>query len=392
MKKIIVYFIWILFVLVISCKEDPGTIDPLYSDGKGPANVSNVQVENGPGRAVLRYKLPDDLDVSYVKARYEIRPGVFRETKSSKSNDSLVVDGFGEAKVYKVELTTFDKGENSSSPSTIEVNPTTPPIIEMAKTIGLINDFGGMGILVENPSESDFSFIVSEKIPTSSIEKPVKTFYTKVKKMAFNVRGYDPEPVTFVVIIKDKYGNVSNPIVKEILPLEELQLDRNMFQVVRYENDTPPLGSGRDIQAIWNNVFGDDSWHSDNNQKFPMSVTFDLGKKVKLSRFKYYQRTSSSSFIYNHYNLKRFEIYGSNNPSSDWASWELIGTYESIKPSGLPTGQLTNDDRAVATGGEEFNVVTLAPEVRYLRIKMLENWSGVDGGQICEMQFWGQYK
>jgi hypothetical protein len=392
MKKIILHFIWVFSVLVISCKEDLGTTEPQFSDGKGPANVSHIQVENGPGKAVLRYKIPDDIDISYVKARYEIRPGVFRETKSSKSNDSLVVDGFGSSKIYKVELTTFDKGENSSTTSIVEVNPTTPPIVEMTNTITLINDFGGMGIIVDNPSESDFTFIISEKIPSSQIEKPIKTFYTKVKKMAFNIRGYDPEPVTFVITIKDKYGNVSTPIIKEIVPLEELLLDRNNFKAVPYDNDTPPFASDRDIPTIWNNKFGDDAWHSKEGVKMPMSVTFDLGKKVKLSRFKYFQRTSSSSFIYSHYNLKRFEIYGSNNPSSDWASWELVGRYESVKPSGLPTGQLTDDDRAVASGGEEFNVLTSASEVRYLRIKMLENWSGLDGAQICEMQFWGQYK
>lgn len=375
----------------ISCKEDLGTTEPLSSDGKGPGVVNDVKIENGPGRAVLHYKVPADADLSYVKARYEIRPGVFRETKSSKNNDSLVVDGFGEEKTYKVELTAFDKGENSSLPTVIEVKPTTPPIISLANTIGLIDDFGGMGIIVNNPSESDFRILVSQKVPSSNMERPISTFYTKVKNISFNIRGYEPEPVTFVVVIKDKFGNTSAPIFKDILPIEELLLDRNLYRAIKYDNDTPPLGSGRDIPAIWNNTFGDDAWHSGNG-KMPMSISFDLGKKVKLSRFKYFPRTSSNSFIFNHYNLKRFEIWGSNNPSSDWSSWQLVGTYESKKPSGLPTGQLTNDDIAYARAGEEYGVLTSAPEVRYIRVKMLESWSGLDGGQISEMQFWGQYK
>lgn len=376
---------------VTACKEDLGTTEPLSSDGKGPGVVSDVKIINGPGSAVLHYKVPGDADLSYIKARYEIRPNVYRETKSSKSNDSLVVDGFGEEKSYKVELIAFDKGENSSLPVVVEVKPTTPPIISIAKTIELIDDFGGMGIIVNNPSESDFRILVSQKAPDSNMERPISSFYTKVKNISFNIRGYKSEPVTFVVVIIDKFGNTSLPIVKNILPIEELLLDQNLYRAIKYDNDTPPLSSGRDIPVIWNNRFGDDAWHSGSGT-MPMSLSFDLGKKVKLSRFKYFPRTSSNSFIFNHYNLKRFEIWGSNNPSSNWSSWELVGTYESKKPSGLPTGQLTNNDIVYARAGEEYGIVTSAPEIRYIRVKILESWSGLDGAQISEMQFWGQYK
>jgi len=385
--RIVFYIVLLSFA---SCKEDVGTTEPLSSDGQGPGNVTDIRVENGPGRAVLRYKIPGDVDLAYVKARYEIRPGVYRETKSSKSNDSLVVEGFAESKDFKVELTAFDKGENASPVTNISVHPTTPPIVALAQTIGLIDDFGGMGILVSNPSESDFSIMISERPPSATTDLPVQTFYTKAKDMAFNVRGYDPKPVKFVIVIRDKFGNTSAPIVKDITPLEEVRIDPNFFRVVRYPNDTPPLYSWYDVDAIWNNHFGDDCWHYGGGT-MPMSVSFDLGKKVKLSRFKYFQRTSSNSFIFNHNNLRRFEIWGSNNPSSDWASWQLVGTYESKKPSGLPVGQYTNEDYAIATGGEEFVVLTTAPEIRYIRIKMLESWSGLDGAQIGEMQFWGQY-
>lgn len=386
---------WILLIFIIffyACKEDLGTVKPIYNDGTAPKNVSDVKVINGKGRAVLTYKIPDDVDLSYIKARYEIRPGVYRETKSYKTNDSLVVDGFGEEKEYKVILTTLDIGENESKALEIKVNPMTPPIIDLVKTIQLIDDFGGIGIVIKNPSESDFTISVSEKVVTSNMERPLKTFYTKAKDMIFNIRGYDPKPVNFVVSIKDKYGNIATPIEKLITPIEELMLDRTLFRAIKYDNDTKPLNASRDVEAIWNNVFGDDAFHSGGDAKMPMSVTMDLGAKIKLSRFKYYPRTGVNAFINNHYNIKKFELYGSNNPSSDWSSWELMGEYDSFKPSGLPLGQITNDDVAYAVAGEEFNVKTTAPEVRYLRVKILESWSGLDGTQISEMKFWGQYK
>ncbi len=381
-----------LILLLHSCKEDIGVSKPLYSDGKGPQAVSDIQIENGPGKAVLRYKIPGDVDLSYIMAKYEIRPGVYRETKSSKANDSLIVDGFGEEKEYKVEVTAYDMGENPSESKIVVVHPSTPPIVKLAQTIQLVNDFGGMGIVVNNPSEADFTISVSEQMATSNMERPVKTFYTKSKAIAFNVRGYNPKPVTFVVLLKDKYGNTSQPIVKEILPIEEVLLDRNLFVGIQYENDAIPLNSSRGISAIWNNAFVDDAYHTDGSKKMPLSVTFDLGKKVKLSRFKYFQRTVTTGITYNHLNLKKFELYGSNNPAADWANWELLGVYESFKPSGLPVGQNSNEDLAFARAGEEFNIVTTAAEVRYLRVRAIETWSGLDDMQITEMQFWGQYK
>lgn len=387
-------YIFICFIaLAMSCKEDEGTVNPLYSDGKGPSNVTNVQVENKPGKAILRYDIPPEVDFSYVKARYEIRPGVFRETKSSKSNDSLVVEGFGEAKEYKIELLAYDLGDNSSEPQVITVNPETPPLVNFANSIGLFDDFGGMRIVLDNPTETDFKILVAKKVPNSNQEVNVTAIYTKAKSMTYNIRGYAPEPVTFIFTIEDKFGNFSEPIEKNFLPIEEVKLDRTKFREVKgYENDAKILGTGRGVPEIFNGALGDDAWHSAGSETFPMAATFDLGAKVKINRFKFYHRTSSSTFIFDHYNIRTFELYGSNNPSSDWASWQLLGTFEIKKPSGLPLGTKSDEDVAVSNAGFEFNMPSDAPDIRYMRVKLTSNFSGLNGGQITEMEFWGQYK
>lgn len=392
MKSLIYIFICTL-IITVSCKEDVGTINPLYSDGSGPSNVSKVRVENKPGKAILRYEIPADVDFSYVKARYEIRPGVFRETKSSKTNDSLVVDGFGESKDYKVEIQAYDLGNNSSDVHEITVHPETPPLVDFVKNIGLFDDFGGMRIVLENPTETDFKILVAEKASNSDLEIAVTSIYTKAKNMTYNIRGYEPSPVTFVFTIEDKFGNVAKPIVKDFLPLEEVKLDRTKFREVKgYENDTKILGTGRGVPEIFNGVFGDDAWHSAGSESLPMAATFDLGRKSKINRFKFYHRTSSPTFIFNHYNIKNFELYGSNDPTSDWSTWQLLGSFEITKPSGLPLGTNSDEDAAVSNSGFEFNIPADAPDTRYIRVKLLSNFSGLNGGQITEMEFWGQYK
>jgi hypothetical protein len=63
---------------------------------------------------------------------------------------------------------------------------------------------------------------------------------------------------------------------------------------------------------------------------------------------------------------------------------------ESIKPSGLPEGQLSDEDVALVAAGEEFTCPAEAPASRYLRIKVLENWSNGDFFHIMEMAVYGQ--
>ena len=65
-----------------------------------------------------------------------------------------------------------------------------------------------------------------------------------------------------------------------------------------------------------------------------------MGQRVKLNRFKLYQRGGSE--LYKHGNPKIFEIYGRENldnlpiydPEYPGEGWTLLGRFESFKPSG----------------------------------------------------------
>src|SRR3546814_12993084 len=92
--------------------------------------------------------------------------------------------------------------------------------------------------------------------------------------------------------------------------------------------------------------------------------------------------------------IKAFEIDGSNNPDADggWGNWELLGSFTSVKPSGLPFGSTTTEDVEYAViNGEDFDFDgTLSPPVRYLRFKTLETWAPGGGVQTSEISFWGK--
>ncbi len=62
---------------------------------------------------------------------------------------------------------------------------------------------------------------------------------------------------------------------------------------------------------------------------------------------------------------------------------------ESIKPSGLPLGQVSAEDKAWADAGEEFICSPQNPKVRYIRIRVTETWANGDFIHISELQFFG---
>ena len=84
------------------------------------------------------------------------------------------------------------------------------------------------------------------------------------------------------------------------------------------------------------------------------------------------------------------EVYGSNDPNPDgsWDSWTLLGTFESIKPSG-GSGWTSEDIQFACYDGEDFEFPDIDP-VRYLRFRVTKVWGGVTYIYIAELTFWGE--
>ncbi|WP_448635155.1 DUF5000 domain-containing lipoprotein [Pedobacter panaciterrae] len=391
MKNFRIFLFAILTAISIyGCKEDPGLNKPLLTDKTKPGIVSDVKAESRPGAAKLTYKIPADNDLLYIKAVYEIRPGVSREIKASYSNDSLVVDGFGEIKPYEVKLYAVDKGENLSDPVTITVTPSSPSFVEAFKTVTILDDFGGMRVDYKNKNESDLAIVVISPDKNGDVV-PIETYYTKAKSGKFNIRGYDPKPVRFGVYVRDRFGNLSDTLYKNISPIPEVMLDRTKFKKEFLAGDSKD-DYGWAMENIWDGTINEPGFHTPVAGVLPLLFTFDLGVTTKLSRFKEYQR-NSPTFVYNHGNMHKFELWGTSvqpNPNGSWDNWVKLGAYESIKPSGLPNGQNTAEDIAYATAGEEFDFEITSPKVRWIRVKMIQNWSNTDFVHLLQIQFWGQ--
>lgn len=376
-------------LLINSCKEKP--IAPVDNGAPAPKQVTDITVERLAGGVKITYRLPNDKNMQYVKATCEVN-GQIREAKASLYHNKLELRGFADSSEKEVKIYSVNAAERASEPVIIKVKPLQPPVQETFASLELKEDFGGATVKFDNPSEADLNIVMMvEDAQGYWVVDDVA--YTKKKQGYFSVRGYDTIPRKFAVYIKDRWDNRSDTLVRELKPVYEKQLDRLKF----YEYPLPT-----DEKAAWswwmpylwdgiivNNTNVDKPGFHTANGKWPQWFSFSIGVKAKLSRFRYWQRGSWVSF--SDRNVKRFEIYGSNNPNPDgsWESWTKLLEGESVKPSGLPMGTNSAEDLALIGAGEEFVFPPGTPAVKFIRIKVLETWSGDDAFFIMQVAFWG---
>lgn len=176
-------------------------------------------------------------------------------------------------------------------------------------------------------------------------------------------------------------------------PVPEL-LDKGKIAVFPLTGDA---ASSWDLQGLWNDnhdLRSNSGGFSNAGAAFPKWFSFDLGGVNKLDRFSIWGVHDGRE--YNAGNVRQFQLWGSNEPAADggFGGWTLLGEYEVVKPSGLPDGELSDEDRAAAAAGVEFSLPSGSPTVRYLRFVIVSTFdtpAGSPSGSswLLEMSFWG---
>ncbi|WP_114793285.1 DUF5000 domain-containing lipoprotein [Niabella yanshanensis] len=369
-----------------SCKKDK--LGPIENNEAMPQPVSNVSFESMPGAIKLTYDLPSNSDILYVEGDYTNKQGDTKSVKASYYTNNLILEGFADTDEYVVNIRTVSRSEVRSEPKTIKVRALTPPVLSIFQTLAAREDFGGINVTFSNPTAADVAVVICYKDSTGEFVNN-ETFYTKVRNANFTSRGFESKQTTFGVYLRDRWNNLSDTLQTTVTPIFEKQLDKGLFRQVLLPTDIAD-GWGLPIPNLWDGKVAPDGvmWHSADGQ-MPMHITFDLGVLAKLSRFTLWQR--SGSYLYNHGNPKRYEIWGSDAPPADgsWNNWTLLASCVSVKPSENSLGDNTAEDIAAAALGEQTNIPLSAPKVRYIRVKILETWSGGIASHISEMTFWG---
>lgn len=381
--------ILIFGLILASCEEEPIGQQPL--DSVPPGEVTNVESYSTPGGAVIKYTPPKDEDLLYVKAVYSRKEGVISESKSSKYADSIEVEGFGDVSSQDIELVAVDRSRNSSKPVKISIVPLQPAVQTIAESINVKEDFGGIRLTWENPSKAEVSIVLQEKDSLLDEYVPLETYYSSAKEGMFAVYELDTLPRHVEVYVQDRWENRSEIAKHTVIPLFDTEYDKNKFSFVDLPGDGPHHAAWVPSN-IWNGTPSPNGYSSVGGQGiWPQSLTIDLGVLGKLSRMKIYQRVESENYIFAEGNLKKFEVWGAEtlDLSGSWDSWTKLAEFESTKPSGLPFGQVSDEDRALAVNGENFSFDASNPKVRYIRFLIKETWAGGDNFQIMEMDVFG---
>ncbi|MDR1224004.1 MAG: DUF4959 domain-containing protein [Tannerella sp.] len=394
MKRICLFCMkacWILFLIpAYSCDDIEKSIPA--NDKTVPLQVENIEITPTSGGATLNYQLPVNGHILYVMAEYALADGIVRNMKSSRFGNSITLEGFPDTNPYNVDIYSVSSSGVKSEPVRKTFTPLLPPYRTAWNSLNVEPTFGGAKFSFENQDRANLKFVVVTPDSTG-IYYQAYTHYTKLESGNFAIRGFDTQQRTFGVYTLDRWDNRSDTLFTEIEPWFEEELDKSRFVNARLPSDVyePHMNSGYSLEAIWNGVWGTGgAFHSQPNTGIPQWFTIDLRAKARLSRMKFYHRTSTGSDgQYNAGDPQIFELYGSNTLADEWDSnWVLLGHFESIKPSG--TAGFTDEDVQYAChDGEDFDFTNSEP-FRYIRYKTLKTWGGLSYIYIAELTFWGE--
>lgn len=385
--KHIIRYMGISLFLCMSCQEE--TLGPLSPGGETPGKVSSVTIENRPGGAMLRYQIPNNENLLYVKAVFEYPAGNFREVKSSMYVDSLLIEGIGDTEERAIQLFSVSRSEVVSEPETVYINPLTPPVQLIANTLSVSADFGGLTTMYENSLMYAVVIEVLKKVDGQWTN--IESNYTNLKSGMFSVRRQEAIPSEFGLYVRDRWNNKSDTTLISLIPLHEVQLPAPNW-INSLASDYNLFYLNYHYGYMFDGVISSGNYAGTlvgAGSQLPSSFTLDFGKPTSFSRFKYWMRQNDANGRYSYASPEKWELWGANVLTDNWDQWTLISEYTAVKPSGAPLGTLTAIDRETSDAGLEFNFPPGTPPYRYIRWRTTKNFGSLNAVQISELAFFG---
>ena len=402
----------VLFLLSLQpgCKKTDGYNAITSTDMTKPAVVTNIKVTNFSGGAYITYDLPASKNILYVQAQYMINTKLSRQTKSSYYSDSITVSGFAKSQDYKVTLWTVSRANVKSDSLVVTVHPDTPAYLKVLPTVIMQKDFGGINITALNVTKAPVGVITISPDAKNKMQI-IDQHYTDVDSISYSLRGFDTVSRQFGVYITDQWGNISDTVYSNIVPLFEAQMDKSAFQPYVLPTDVA-TGFGWVIQNLWDNNTGSPGYHTAQPIQplvWPAVITWDMGQTAKLSRYTIWDRgiDGSGTWVWQAGAPLTWVLWGRADAPSDETmpdvdnlppvggttpgGWINLGFFTlPPKPSGLPNPQYTNADLAFWNAGFSYNFSLDLPKVRYMRFECLQNVSLTNNFfNIEELTFWG---
>lgn len=393
------YLLYIIFIgNLIACSEMDATYKDLIKDGetKYPGRADSVQTMPGNERIKLAWWLSADPSVTSVKIFWNNKRDSLEVPVTYKGEPqkmSVIIENLTESK-HNFIINTYDDAGNRSVMVEVQGEAFGPiyesslmnrPVLDLRLVdyMGYIewgnvqNSIGTKLIYLNKLGSENTLFIpFEENITVISDIKPGSQIQYRTM--------YLPDPTA----IDTFYTDVESMQVPQF---SELGKDK-FTKVVLPTDNTTKYAAANSMESLWDNNIST-FYYTGKNTGIPTWFTFDLGQTARLGKVRYNQRSTPASIQWGGSNAKQFEIWGiAETPPTDgsWNNWTKLLDVTSIKPSGLPLGQVTDEDQVVVIAGEVFTFQADSPPVRYIRIKVNSTWGNTQMFHIAELTFWGQ--
>ncbi len=401
MKTLNIQFIVaILFIILTSCENLKDTYEEFIKNGETiyVAKADSITVRGGKNRVEISWLLLTDPNVNKYKIFYNNNrdsvEGFVEKTKDVDTVKVLINDM--EENIYHFGIIMYDKYGNSSiKTSTIGkiygeryqrslLNRAYRDVYRINSRDIVIEWMpAGEDIVRVECEYMDRNNILRQHITPKSITKDTIKNFPIDGTLKFRT-AFIPE-TTAIDTFFTNYELIEDPFF-------EVKFDKSLWKNAMLDGDAYNSEWSVEVwklPSLWDE--GDLFFYQATSYGIPNWFTIDLGTKYRITKMRVNQLTHGEGWMFNGGAPKKFEIWGSNTPSTNWSDWTLLGTFESVKPSGLPLGQLSNEDYAVNLAGENYNFNPTTNSFQYIRFKTLEIFNAADN-HVClkELTFWGQ--
>jgi hypothetical protein len=378
---------------MISCGEEK-IREPLFGSTDAPNKLTNIQIENINGGAIITYDLPNQDDIEYVVSRIDLGDGIVKEELSSIYQNYTLIQGLPDTSDYKVTMTLRNSAGQESESENVVIKPKLPDFVTISKSLSVKPTFGGVDFIWLNAARTNVTMFFYAADTLGNLEV-ADIIPSSLDTGLFQLRDLAPVKNCFGIKVRDQWGNFSQMYLDSVTPLYEEKIDGKKWKMTKLANDNY---EGSDLYKLSDEktTGGGDRIKGTYDGASPMSFTFDMGQNVRVTRFVLFNRISNS-WSFNGRALKEWELYGANELSENWDDWVDLtpGRVPQVfKPSGLPPGGGNNTEEDMESLKKGTSIPTDFENLgyyRYIRFKMISNW-GNELGQVgfTELEIYGQ--
>tara|TARA_A100001015_G_scaffold298373_1_gene381040 strand:+ start:1105 stop:2319 length:1215 start_codon:yes stop_codon:yes gene_type:complete len=382
----------LLISIVVSCESED------KKDTTPPGELTITSTEATYGGAIISYTLPNDDDILYVRADYTNGKGeaVFRTV--SKHVNQIEVSGFVVEEDVTVSLTVVDENQNKSKAVVHEIRPLQSFIYLVQESIEIVPDLGGVQVSWENIEEK--TVFIYLHIADGDEEETRILSSSNATENIF-VRGLEAKELGFSTKVEDFDGNITSLIEEGYYtPLFEEKINKDTWALVSNLSIDGNAYEGATVN-FWDDVVDTFETNSDNSYfiinrndnggvlRWPLDIVIDLNKKVKINRFKIWQRAfwyngpGDQPYYYQSENLRSFDLF----VSMDKSEWALLGSFQIEEPTNGDISQALLDE---AVAGHNFNLDEISPEFRYLKFSITSNFGSDSFCHGSEISLFGR--